>query len=81
MARAYTHGPDVTCLLRASHSLAYYAMLRPTEYMLTPLHNTFNKTRHRRACDVTFYRNGRYLPKTSSVTPGKNTVACPVAAM
>ena len=63
------HHPEIACLLWASYSLAYYAMLRPTEYMLTPLHNTFDRTRHTRACDITFYRNGKHLPKASSVAP------------
>jgi hypothetical protein len=40
-----------------------------TEYMLTPLHSTFDRTRHSRASDVTFYRNGKHLPKTSSERP------------
>ena len=69
MGQAYAHSPDVACLLRASYSLAYYAMLRPTEYMLSPLHSTFDRTRHTRANDATFYRHGKHLPKTSSVTP------------
>ena len=43
-------------MLRASYSLAFYGLLRPTEYMLTPLHSTFDATRHMRACDIQFYR-------------------------
>ena len=55
MAQAATHRPEVACLLRASYSLAYYALLRPTEYMLTPLHNTFDSTTGR----------GTHVPATS----------------
>jgi hypothetical protein len=42
-------------LLRAAYTLAWFALLRPTEYMLTPLHNSFDRTRHLRAGDVTFW--------------------------
>ena len=69
MAHANAHDDDVACLLRASYSLAYYAMLRPTEYMLTPMHNTFDRTRHARASDIIFYKADKILHKASTETP------------
>ena len=51
-------------ILRAAHTMAWFALLRPTEYMLTPLHNSFDRTRHLRAGDITFWAGSRQL------TPG-----------
>ena len=56
VAAASRHDKDVARMLAAAYTLAFYAMLRPTEYMLTPRHSTFDATRHMRACDVTFYK-------------------------
>ena len=42
--------------IRAAHTLAWFALLRPTEYMLTPAHARFDKTRHLRAGDITFWK-------------------------
>jgi hypothetical protein len=52
-------------LLRAAYSLAWFALLRPTEYLLTPLHHKFDRTRHLRAGDVTFWA-GRAEVKAGS---------------
>ena len=42
-------------VLRAAFTLAWFALLRPTEYMLTPGHPTFDPSRHMRASDIQFY--------------------------
>ena len=49
MANADKHPPRHSPLLRAAFSFAFYAMLRPSEYMMTLKHNTFDETRHMRA--------------------------------
>ena len=69
MTAASSHRADIALMLRASYSLAFYALLRPTEYMLTPLHNAFDKTRHMRACDIQFHRNGTQLDLSSAHAP------------
>ena len=61
-------------MLTAAYTLAVYAMLRPTEYTLTPRHSTFDETRHMRACDVTFYKGATRLAATSSTKPDRYTV-------
>ena len=61
-------------MLTAAYTLTFYAMLRPTECMLTPGHSTFDETRHMRACDVTFYRGSTRLAKTSSTRPDRYTI-------
>lgn len=47
--------PNTGNLLRAAYTLAWFALLRPTEYMLTPLHKTFDRMRHLRAGNITFW--------------------------
>ena len=74
VAAASQHEPDVAHMLAASYTLAFYAMLRPTEYMLTPLHNKFDETRHMRACDVTFYRGSARLLLTGNIRPDRYTI-------
>jgi integrase len=61
MKAASQHPPGISLMLRASYSLAFYALLRPTEYMLTPRHNKFDECRHMRACDIQFKYKGRTI--------------------
>jgi hypothetical protein len=61
-------------MLTAAYTLAWFALLRPTEYMLTPLHKSFDKTRHLRAGDVTFYKGLRELKVTDGDTPDRMVV-------
>ena len=68
-----TRGPAAT-LLPAAYTLAWYALLRPTEYMLTPLHNTFDHTRHLRAGDITFWSDERQLHNYDDGVPNRMTV-------
>ena len=74
MRAASQHPPEVSLMLRASYSLAFYALLRPTEYMLTPLHHTFDECRHMRACDIQFKLKGRTLGLDAAGTPDSFTV-------
>ena len=74
IAAASRHELDVAHMLTAAYTLAFYAMLRPIEYMLTPRHSMFDETRHMRACDVTFYKGATRLAATSSTRPDKYTV-------
>ena len=74
VAAASRHEIDVTRMLTAAYTLAFYAMLRPTEYMLTPRHCTFDKNRHMRACDVTFYKRATRLTTTSTTRPNQDTI-------
>ena len=46
VAVASRHQLDVARMITAAYTLAFYAVLRPTEYMLTPRHSTFDETRH-----------------------------------
>ena len=64
MKAASQHPPGISLMLRASYSLAFYALLRPTEYMLTPRHSTFDECRHMRACDIQFKLKGEHSPPT-----------------
>ena len=61
-------------MLRASYSLAFYALLRPTEYMLTPRHNKFDECRHMRACDIQFKYKGRTITTDAPQTPDSFSV-------
>ena len=74
VAAASRHQLDVARILTAAYTLAFYAMLRPTEYMLTPRHGTFDETRHMHACDVTFYKGTARLTTASSAKPDRYTV-------
>jgi hypothetical protein len=56
----------VSTMLRAAYGLAWFGMLRPTEYMLTPAHNTFDTSRHMRAGDITLFKDQRRLEHNSS---------------
>ena len=47
--------------LKAAYTLAWYGMLRPTEYMLTPSHPVFDQSRHMRAGDIQLYRHGEKI--------------------
>ena len=67
-------GALTNILQRASYSLAFYALLRPTKYMLTPRHNTFDECRHMRACDVQFKLEGRTLAPDAVGAPDSFTV-------
>ena len=68
---ASRHELDVTRVLMAAYTLSFDAMLRPTEYMLTPRHSTFDETRHMCACDVAFYKGATKLAVTSSTKPDR----------
>ena len=46
MAAASNHPPRHALILRAAFSFAFYAMLRPSEYMMTPRHSKFDPGRH-----------------------------------
>ena len=52
-------------LLEAAFTLAWFALLRPTEDMLTPGHPVFDQSRHLRAGDITFWHKGK------RTTPGQ----------
>ena len=52
----------------AAYSLAWYALLRPSEYMLTPAHKSFEPSRHMRAGDVVFYTTHNGIQKRCSKT-------------
>ena len=60
--------------LTAAYSLAWFAMLRPTEYMLTPQHSKFDPTRHLRAGDVKFWRAQQEIRPGSTQRPTYMTV-------
>ena len=47
--------------LAAAFTLAWYAMLRPSEYMTTPRHNKFDPSRHMRRGDIQFYCGKRRM--------------------
>jgi hypothetical protein len=53
-------------ILKAAYSLAWYGMLRPSEYMTTPGHPDFNSAKHTRAGDIELYRNNRRLHPQST---------------
>ena len=74
IAAVSRHEIDVARMLTAAYTLAFYAMLRPTEYMLTPRHSTFDETRRMRACDVTFYKGTTRLTTTSNTRPDRYTI-------
>jgi hypothetical protein len=61
-------------MLRAAYTLAWFALLRPTEYMLTPLHNRFDESRHMRAGDVTFWLGDNQLQPGDTRTPDRMRV-------
>ena len=61
-------------MLPAAYALAWFALLRPTEYMLTPLHSSFDHTRHLRAGDITFWRGGTQLHDYEGGTPDRMLV-------
>ena len=52
-------------MLQAAYTMAWFGMLRPTEYMLTPAHDTFDASRHMRAGDVTLCAHGEHIPHDS----------------
>ena len=52
-------------LLRAAYNLAWFGMLRPSEYMLTPAHAQFDPSRHMRAGDIELYDGLERLPHDS----------------
>ena len=54
--RVKKYGQEIACMLIAAYTLAFFALLRPGEYMLTPRYPEFDESRHARACDITFYR-------------------------
>jgi len=72
--RAERTGYTTATLLTAAYTLAWFAMLRPTEYMLTPQHKQFDKTRHLRAGDITFWRAGRQLHAGEPGKPDSMTI-------
>ena len=74
MKAATQHPPCISLMLRASYSLAFYALLRPTEYMLTPRHNKFDECRHMRACDIQFKHKGRTITTDALQTPDSYSV-------
>jgi len=43
-------------MLRAAYNLAWFGMLRPSEYMLTPGHPEFDPSRHTRAGDIDLFK-------------------------
>ena len=61
------------------YSLAVYGLLRPIEYMLTPRHNTFNKCRHMRACDIQFKCKGQTITSGATHTPDSFSVAIKIS--
>ena len=61
-------------ILRAAYTLAWFALLRPTEYMLTPLHGVFDPARHLRAGDVTFWKGGQHITHTHDGSPDRMIV-------
>ena len=61
-------------MLRSAHTLAWFAMLRPTEYMTTPLHKIFDHTRHMRAGDIQLFENDSKLHPESTRTATHMTV-------
>jgi site-specific DNA-cytosine methylase len=72
--RAGNLPPPPRRLLRAAHTLAWFALLRPTEYMLTPLHSEFDKTRHLRAGDITFWEGERRVRPDEGGNPDRMIV-------
>ena len=71
-ASRYQTGP--TEMLRSAHTLAWFAMLQPTEYMPTPAHKLFDRTRHLRAGDVQLFKVSKRLKATSNQTATHMTV-------
>jgi hypothetical protein len=55
-------------MIRSAHTLAWFAMLRPTEYMTTPQHLQFDCTKHMRARDIQLFENDTELHATSTRT-------------
>ena len=74
MEAASQHPPGISLMLKASYSLAFHELLRPTEYMLTPRHNRFDKCRHMRACDIQFKYKGRTIATDAPQTPDSFSV-------
>ena len=60
MEKARSHRAGT--VLRAASSLAWFAMLRPTEYMLTGEHPEFDRSRHLRGVDIEFYKDQQRVP-------------------
>ena len=61
--------PATGSLLEAAFTLAWFALLRPSEYMLTPRHPRFDPSRHLRAGDITFYKEGLLTQPGVGPTP------------
>ena len=54
--------------------MAWYAMLRPGEYMLTPAHRTFDGHRHMRAGDIVLFADNKVIRHGSSKTATHMTI-------
>ena len=53
-------------MLRAAYNLAWFGMLRPSEYMLTPGHPEFDPSRHMRAGDIELFRGSKLISHTDT---------------
>ena len=56
-------------LLEAAFTTAWFGLLRPSEYMLTPQHPEFDRARHLRAGDIEFRLEGKRLELGSNTQP------------
>ena len=56
---------NAAVLLRAAYNLAWFGLLRPSEYMLTPAHAQFEPSRHMRAGAIELYNGLKILPHNS----------------
>jgi hypothetical protein len=66
--------PAPARVLRAAYTLAWFALLRPTELMLTPKHNQFDRARHLRAGDIQFWKQDARIHLGSETPPDRITV-------
>jgi hypothetical protein len=73
-AKAAQYPKGAQTMLQSAHTLAWFGMLRPTEYMTTPAHPLFDRTRHMRAGDVQLYKGNTPLHAHSEQTATHMTV-------
>ena len=74
VAAASALPPTPARMLRAAYTVAWFALLRPTELMLTPKHNRFDRTRHLRAGDIQYWKGETRVRLGAGITPDRITV-------
>ena len=74
VAAAATRNGPTRRLLVAAYTMAWFALLRPTEYMTTPQHATFDPARHLRAGDVTFWKQRQRVTHGAESVPDRMVI-------